>query len=176
MDDFRVDASELVEMGRSYAQAGPIFLEELAKARDRSMYLIEGKAKSLAPSSTGTLQRSITGQPRSIAGATGFAVGTGTTYARYVEEGRRPGSMPPVAPIRDWVVREARYGRKIKHLDIRDQAAVDRVTYLVRWRIFRRGIEPRPYLVPAFTENLPTVLREYRLVPARTLKRLRGAA
>lgn len=51
-------------------------------------------------------------------------------YAIFVEKGRRPGKMPPDAPIRDWV----------KKHNISEDAV-----FPIRRKIGKEGIEPRPF-------------------------------
>lgn len=71
-------------------------------------------------------------------------VKTAAKYGAVIEFGRRPGTFPPVEPIRLWVRRKL----KVQAADVKG------VAYLVGRKIKQQGIKPRPYLEPAFNDNL----------------------
>lgn len=61
-----------------------------------------------APYATGTYQQGWVATKL----RTGATLDNTTTQAYFVEVGRRPGKMPPIKPIRDWV--EIKFGKKSK--------------------------------------------------------------
>lgn len=65
-------------------------------------------------------------------------------HGPYVEFGTDP-HMPPLAPILKWVKRK-RADLGIKEGDIA------RIAEAIRWKIFKHGTEPQPFLRPAFDE------------------------
>lgn len=65
-------------------------------------------------------------------------------HAQYVEFGTDP-HMPPLAPILKWVE------RKRADLGIK-KGEVEKVAEAIRWKIFKHGTEPQPFLRPAFSD------------------------
>jgi hypothetical protein len=57
-------------------------------------------------------------------------------YAGVLEYGRRPGSMPPSDPIREWVIRKLVANGKVEPEDI------EQAVYLIRWKIYQKGTKP----------------------------------
>ena len=68
-----------------------------------------------------------------------WLVGSGVEHAVYVEEGRRPGRMPPPRSLLDWI-KVARIRPRDPHMSQEDLA------YVIARSIGRRGIPPRPFL------------------------------
>jgi len=62
----------------------------------------------------------------------------GEDYAQYVDEGRKPGSYPPISKIREWV--------KIKGLPEKSVLPIAR-------KIYKFGIKPRPFLSESIIKN-----------------------
>jgi hypothetical protein len=77
-------------------------------------------------------------------------------YAGVLEFGRRPGSMPPEAPIREWVVRKLVANGRV------DPADVDNVTYLIRRKIYQSGTKPK-LILRAVHKKLKRYLRDAAL-------------
>jgi hypothetical protein len=81
-------------------------------------------------------------------------------YARYVEEGRRPGRMPPPAALEGWA---------------RRKTGSISAAFLIARAIGRRGTRPQPYLKPALDRNRQAIGREMGVaVPKRILARLKA--
>lgn len=99
---------------------------------------------------TGDLRKSITSEVRRELNSIHLQFGTNQEYAVFVHEGTRP-HMPPEKPIRQWVV---------KKLGVPAQE-VDRVTAAVRWKIFKKGTEGKPFLAVPF--------RAYRRIMAQRI-------
>lgn len=87
-----------------------------------------------------------TGRTRSTIRAVFFAgglvseIGSDVHHARYIEEGRKPGRMPPPKALEGWVRRVVKPPAK----------AVRGVAFVIARAIGERGIEPRPFLMPAY--------------------------
>lgn len=109
------------------------------------------QAKPLVPVNTGTLKRTVTkvvGNETPV--PTTVVVGTNITYAPFVEFGRKPGRMPPVAPIDFWVRRKNKIGPDVD---------ISRQVYIVRRTIGRRGVKERPFLRDGTTAAVPMIQR-----------------
>jgi hypothetical protein len=136
----------------------------LRRALNASLLMIEADAKSNVRQDTRRLAGSISSR---IDGAfpnlTG-RVGPSVNYGVFVERGRRRGRMPPVNALLGWVRRHwnAAQTGPVPAGQLRPRRAAGRgVTQdQIRGRAFalaraigRRGIPPRPYLVPAYRRN-----------------------
>lgn len=118
----------------------------------------ERYAKVAAPVFRGDLRRSITSKATQTAsGATG-EVGTNKVYGRVVEEGRRPGRMPPVRAIAVWAARKAPGAS----------------TFVIARAIARRGTRPQPYLRPAAARAVRESPRHVRPAVKRMLAGVGG--
>jgi len=61
-------------------------------------------------------------------------------YADIIEFGRLPGSMPPVEPIKEWVMRK---------LMVTDEKEANQIAWAIAKDIKENGTVPRPFLGPA---------------------------
>lgn len=78
-----------------------------------------------------------------------FRVATGVNYARFVEEGRRPGKQPGTANgLMEWV--RLKTGLQGKDLD--------RKTYVIARAIGIKGIAPQPYMQPAYDSEKDRII------------------
>ena len=145
MSDIIVNTDDIKRLAAKYANVGPIVQQETTRGVTRAVVAIEGDAKRLAPVDRGQLRRSLNHEVKASGRDVVGTAGTNLAYARFVEEGRRPGKMPPVAAIAGWA---ARHG-------IEPSAA-----FLIARSIGRRGTKPRPYLIPAFQKNRALINRE----------------
>jgi len=75
-----------------------------------------------------------------------YRVGPHVNYARYVEEGTKPGYWPKFGPLNDWVKRK---------LGISDSKAAARVTESIRWKINEFGTKPQPFVQPVIDSGFP---------------------
>lgn len=96
-------------------------------------------------------------------------VKAGVKYARYVEEGTKPGyrGMPPRRPLAEWL--------RIKH-GLTELEAKRRSYGLARF-IQRHGTQPAPFFKPAFSKNesrLLAMLREGAAEGVRAATGVRG--
>jgi len=100
-------AAELKKLVRLYPD---IVADECEKAMELIVIVMEGKVMALTPQGVGGaagLRGSIAGEVteasrKRIAGA----VGTPLKYGEVIEYGRKPGKMPPVAPLVLWARRK----------------------------------------------------------------------
>ena len=66
-------------------------------------------------------------------------------YADSIEFGRSPGQMPPVDALMKWVSRK---------LGVSDPKEARSVAWAVATAIKQRGIDPSPYILPAFEQAM----------------------
>ncbi len=65
-------------------------------------------------------------------------IGSPLVYAQIMDEGRLPGSMPPVDALFPWV--------RDKFKDVHSNTEARRVAFAVAQKIAKEGIEPRHYI------------------------------
>lgn len=65
-------------------------------------------------------------------------------YAWYVHNGRQPGSMPPVEPIKEWVKRK---------LNVKNDKEATSIAWAICKAIEQRGIQPFPFLLNAANQT-----------------------
>src|SRR5215831_12238277 len=138
---------------------------DMRRTLQASLLLIEADARTLAPQDTrrlsGSINNQITGTFPSLVGEVGPDAG----YGRFVEFGRRAGArMPPVDALMGWVQRHwnpafigplrtgqlrprRRAGPNVSQAQIRSRA------FALARSIARRGIQPRPFMAPAYERN-----------------------
>jgi|GEM_PF-1040279 len=164
---------DLERIARVYPDAGPIVIGQLDYAMKRSMAELERVMKDEAPAASGNLRVSIDNGVTPIVGGVRGQAGTSKNYAGWVVSGRRPGSMPPIQPIADWVKVKNRYSQ-IFSIDSDNEKDVLRVAYQVARAIARRGIPPNPFLERAATKALPKIEAEFNVVPKRIIAKVTG--
>lgn len=108
----------------------------LTRFLERASQVVEADAKERAPVDTGRLRSSIS--RRIEAGQQRAFIGSPVTYAREVEFGRKPGTWPDRDALQGWV---------------RRHGMPSNATFPIARKIFRFGIKPRPYLIPALKDN-----------------------
>jgi hypothetical protein len=147
--DVRIEGIEKLQAG---AAAAPATLEsEVKVALVAGSLLIEGAARGLAPKDTGRLAGSIT---HNISGLTS-KIGPSVQYGLYVEKGRGAGKpMPPEGAIAGWAAR--------KGIPL----------FVLRRSIGRKGIKPRPYMVPAFNSNVGRVTALFMKIGVKVVARM----
>ena len=141
----------------------------LRRALTASLLMIEADAKRNVRQDTrrlaGSINHRIDGAYPNLLGR----VGPSVNYGANVEFGRRPGRMPPVDALMGWVRRHwnAAHTGPVPAGQLRPRRAAGRgVTQdMIRSRAFalaraigRRGIPPRPYLVPAYRRNQAAIV------------------
>lgn len=152
--DVRIEGLERLQAGIA---SGPATLAtEVRGAMTAGSLLIEGAARGLAPKDTGRLAGSIT---HSISGSGAnltSKIGPSVQYGLFVERGRAPGKMPPIAAIAGWAAR--------KGID----------PFVLARSIGRKGTKARPYMLPAFNNNVGRVTALFTKIGARVVSRMAG--
>lgn len=95
------------------------------------------KNKSVA---TGKLGRSLKPEVKYNNGIYSLEI-DGELYGKYVDQGRRPGSWAPVAPIKNWI--------KVKRIRPERGMTIDSLAYLINRKIKNKGIPARPFIKPS---------------------------
>jgi len=153
------DMSSLKTLADKYEGADQVVQDEVRNGITRAVIQIEADAKRLVPTDTHHLQRSLTHEVTASGRDVTGRAGTNVPYARYVEEGRRSGRMPPVAALTGWARRHG----------------VAEYTFQIARAIGARGTRPQPYLKPALDQNRAAISREMGVaVPKRILARLKA--
>jgi len=136
---------------------GPeIMRRHVGDALERGAQEVAREARSKAPKLFSTLTNSIL--PMRV-GKLHYRVSTDMNYARPVEEGRLPGSMPGMG-LTEWVrFRTGLQGREL-----------DRTTFVIARAIARRGIAPQPYMKPAADEKRSRVIELVRAAVAQGVR------
>jgi Bacteriophage HK97-gp10, putative tail-component len=153
-----------------------------------SLVAIERDAKREAPQDTRRLAGSITHQITGAFPALVGEVGPGVRYGIVMERGRRVGAkMPPVAALIPWVRRHwnpafvgplqtgqlrprRAAGRNVTASQLRSRA------FVLARAIQRRGIDPHPFMRPAWDRNRGEIIQAFERVGARVVARLAGDA
>lgn len=109
-------------------------------------------------SATGALINSISYKLKEVAGLIQYQL-ISNDYLTYVDEGRRPGSYPPIRAISDWV--------RVKGIS---QDAV----FPIARSIYKFGIEPTNVISKTLTEikTSPTLIRKYEDTLEEQLEKL----
>lgn len=154
-----IDASRLHALLDRFDDAEPIVQREGGNALARSAAQVEADAKrnvtDVGAVDTGMLRRSIAVELRPGNSPIEASIGSNLQYAETIEIGRRPGAKaPPQGALLDWMRRHGIPPEK---------------EYVMRMRIARFGIDGRPYLGPALTDNEATIQREFDLAADRAL-------
>lgn len=146
----RVDGLErlLAKMG-----GAAIIRDEMRKAFDRAGFIVESEAKRLVPVDRGRLRASIAHQVDPATFPKHAEVGTNTSYAKAVHDGRPRGIMPPVSALEGWAKRHRMSA------------------WAVAKAIEQRGIPARPFLADALEAKQPAVQAQFD----KALERMRNA-
>lgn len=119
--------------------------KHLGLALDRAAQEVAREAKQAAPKAFSTLAQSI----RAVRdGELARIVAPGVNYARYVEEGAKPGKMPPREALLPWLKFKTRAtGRELRNR-----------SFLLARYIQRHGTKAHPYMEPTAKKMRPRVL------------------
>lgn len=154
-----IDASRLHALLDRFEDAEPIVQREGGNALARSAAQVEADAKrnitDVGAVDTGMLRRSIAVELRPGNSPIEASIGSNLQYAEVVEVGRGENKPPPPeGALLDWMRRKGIPPEKER---------------IIRLRIGRFGIDGRPYLGPALTDNESTIQREFDLAADRAL-------
>ncbi len=94
-------------------------------------------------------------------------------YFPYVEEGRKPGKMPPVSAIAKWIrikpikLRDLKTGQFIK----KDKSNVNSVAYLIARKIGAYGVEPTWFFRDAFKMHYKRINKDILAAYAKDVEK-----
>lgn len=131
----------------AFDKAPAVMNRALSRYLDRAAQEVAREARSAAPKVYSTLVQSIRVYQ---VGVLARLVAPSVNYARAVEEGTKPGYMPPTGPLMDWIklrggVRMARKGSKKRAGQETELRA--RAFGLARF-IFAHGTKAHPFMAP----------------------------
>lgn len=140
-------------------QASPKVLEgAVSEAIETSAKLIKQRARRKAGSppivNTGELARGIDYR---MTGRLSARVGADATYSPFVEYGRKPGRMPPVAPIERWA--ETKLG-------------ASGLGFIIARKIARRGTRAQPFFFPSVDDSIAEIGRIFSTAVDKFMKKL----
>jgi len=147
---FRPPSLSRLEHLASGGKSGMI-ATELRTAFEASGFIVEDEARNRAPVNMGMLKNSITHEVDSSSMPRFVEVGTNLFYAPYVHNGRKPGKMPPVEPLKAWVERK----------QLKDEDGEPLSAWAVAMSIKKKGIKPKPYLTGALEAKQRSVFRQF---------------
>ena len=116
----------------------------------------------------GDLIRSIRARNTTHGGLVASTLVANVEYAKWVHGGRKPGKMPPMKPILDWVHIKRMTGRySIKthrRLGNKYQQRFEdfEVARRIQWAIYKRGIRPKPFFNQSFDAHKDWAHRSLR--------------
>lgn len=159
-----IDSTEWARLGDKLDGANEIVEREIRLATRKAVSVIETNIVGFTPlGATKNLSQSWATEVKTIpAGIRGEVFST-LSYASAVEAGRRPGKMPPIEPIRLWVVR--------KGIASGDDARS--VAFMIARAIGRRGTKPGARMIKkGVKRSLPMLQQIYNEVPRRLIAAL----
>jgi hypothetical protein len=143
------------EVARSLSGVPASLAAETRLAMTTSLTLIEADARRNVKMDTRALMGSITSKISGAGIALTGEVGPSLRYGYFVEYGRRPGRMPPIAAIEPWA---RRHGMN---------------PFLVARAIGRKGIRPAPFMAPALAKNLGAIRALFEAIGVKVASRIR---
>lgn len=108
-----------------------------------------------------------------------YDIGFDADYAAFVEFGRRPGKMPPVDHIKEWVKKRhiadtysIKTHRQIKRNEDFDKRA-ENIAWAIAKSIEKQGTKAHPFLFPAFEEKKGNAEKHIRSEIEKVLNQMR---
>lgn len=136
------------ELTAALQRAPAIVMREVDRGVGRSAFELVNKARELAPKATSDLTNAIKAH-RIREGE--HIVQARKAYAGPMEIGRKPGPMPPIQPLIDWI-----RARKIKPKG--DGVETERdLAFVIGRKIARDGTEAQPFMGPALEASQDTL-------------------
>lgn len=121
-------------------KAPDVVMRRLAEALERGAQEVAREARGRAPKAFSTLTNSIRAER---AGDLHFFVAPGVNYAPWVEGGRMPMRKTGTKNgLLEWI--------RLKINPAATGKALDRLGYVIARAISRQGIQPKPFMQPAF--------------------------
>lgn len=119
----------------AFGKAPAVMNRNLSRYLDRAAQEVAREARAKAPKAFSTLMNSINWRKE---GEFVRVVAPSVNYARYVEEGTRPGKMPNREVLLPWLkFRTGATGRELRNR-----------SFLLARYIQRHGTKPQPYMAP----------------------------
>jgi HK97 gp10 family phage protein len=146
------------KLARGLGTASASLAGEVRQAMTAGLILIEGDARRNVKQDTRRLSGSITHRISGSGAALTGEVGPSARYGAFVEFGRKPGKMPPIAAIEGWARRHGVH------------------PFLVARAIGRRGIPPAPFMAPAFERNKPRIEQLFGQLGVKVVGRIVGGS
>lgn len=166
MIEISVTTDGLDESMRALKAFDDIAQDELTKAMYRTTAAIENRAQANAPVDRGRLRGSLgskikTLEPTVIRGVVGSSL-KDEVYPVVMEEGREPGTLPPISAIQAWVRRK-----------FRPRAQDERsIAWAVATKIKKYGIEGRKYMERAADASVQRIYEHFERAVAAIAERL----
>ncbi|MBF0383625.1 MAG: HK97 gp10 family phage protein [Magnetococcales bacterium] len=139
-------------------QAPDLLMLHVTQFLKRGASEVTREAKREAPKAFTTLAQAIHYRRVGAKNSGEFIVYAGTSYAAYVEEGRKPGGKPPPRwMIEAWINVGSGIKPQNPDMDSRDLA------YVISRSIAKKGTKPRPFMAPALdkkTDRLTQLVRQ----------------
>lgn len=157
---FSIEFMGLDEFRARMAKGELVVKEEMLRGIDRLTFQGQAISQKEAPFDTGNLRRSIT-QKKAVygGGEARGAWGTNIPYAKFAEDGRSAGKMPPKGALLAWM---GRHG-----VDAKSE-------FIVRRAIGRKGTTGKHYMQKGRQQIEPKVQAEFRAVALRIIARMGG--
>jgi len=129
-DEITIDLTEWNQFATLLDRKSADLLDKhMHNAMDGSLDWLLEQITAETPVNFGTLRASFAKEIHGTSYDLVGIVGTPLVYGLPVELGRKPGKMPPIAPIKLWVVRK---------LGVKGPEA-DKVAYAIAWTIGKKG-------------------------------------
>lgn len=154
----RVDASELQKIDELLRKLGASITDEIYDSVQVSLNTFRQSVVARTPVDRGTLRESITTQ---VSGLSGKVV-TPLVYGVYVENGRKPGRMPPLEVIEQRVI------RKLGVTPPKSRS----VAYLIARAIGKKGTRAARMFRRGFSAAEKSVVEYWRGFPSRVFERM----
>lgn len=106
-----------------------------------------------------------------------LVIGTNAKYVKYVVEGRSPGKIPPIKPIREWVRKKAYKFNKTGFMGLSGKnnsvKKIDSIAFAVARGIGKNGIKPFPFFNIILDQNEKYINDQYELMKKEINERLK---
>lgn len=135
-----------------------MILEEFKNVRGVLIDWIDKVAelyKNNVPVASGSFKNSISGEVI-VNGSSYLAVLNLSEVWKYIEEGRRPGTFPPVNAIKEWITIKAITPKPFTLPNGKSRIpTTNQLSYLIGRKIKEKGIEPKPILKKTIDDLKP---------------------
>jgi hypothetical protein len=157
---FQIEFLGLDEFTALMRKGPEIVKEEMLTGINRLTLQGQAISQKEAPFDTGNLRRSITTQKATFAGGEARGSwGTNVPYAKFAEDGRSAGKMPPAGALLGWM---GRHGADAK------------AEFIIRRAIGRKGTTGKKYMEKGRQQIEPKVQAEFRAIALRIIARMGG--